>query len=155
MSKGRVEQIDTPTVVYDRPKSLFVNRFIGHANQVAGTIEYVEDNRTAIKLVTGDTLTLPRRLNFLSGADVAVTCRPEDVSLSLDRGSNTITAEVSASIPLGPLLVHHLSVGQGEDWQVTAMRDRATVAPYPGQHLHVRIDVTRCHVFPVPGPSAR
>ena len=147
MNKGHIEQIDTPTRVYDRPESLFVNSFIGHANQVNGMVERVEDSQTSIRLVTDDLLTLPRRLNFLAGADIVVTCRPEEVKLSLTPGPNTIKAEVSASIPLGPLMIHHLSLGSDEDWRAAGMRDPASVAPFPGQRLHVQVDVTQCHVF--------
>ena len=148
MNKGHIEQIDTPTVVYDRPKSLFVNGFIGHANRVGGKVEGITDRGTSIRLVTGDLLNLPRRLNFLAGADVVVTCRPEEARLSSGPGPNTIGAEVSASIPLGPVLVHHLNLGQGEDWRAAGMRETQTVASTPGQRLHVEVDVARCHVFP-------
>ena len=57
--QGHVEQIDTPTGVYDRPRTLFVNSFIGQANQVArhGRAA-VEDSQTSIRLVTDDLLTL-------------------------------------------------------------------------------------------------
>ncbi|MET0429517.1 MAG: ABC transporter ATP-binding protein [Microvirga sp.] len=153
MNKGRIEQIDTPTAVYDRPKSLFVNGFIGHANRVSGTIERVLDGRTSIRLVTGDRLTLPLGLNFLAGTGVVVTCRPEDVAIAAGPGPNTIGAEVNASMPLGPMLVHHLDIGQGEDWRAAGMREAQTVPPSPGQRLHVAVDVARCHVFPAEGGS--
>lgn len=45
MNKGRIEQIDTPMAVYDRPQTLFVNSFIGQANQFEATVEALEPMR--------------------------------------------------------------------------------------------------------------
>ena len=39
MSRGRVEQIGTPTEIYERPASIFVAGFIGSANLLPGTLE--------------------------------------------------------------------------------------------------------------------
>src|SRR6266852_7158355 len=38
MSRGRVEQFASPVEVYDRPRTLFVNSFVGTANLLAGEI---------------------------------------------------------------------------------------------------------------------
>ena len=38
MSRGRVEQIGTPTEIYDDPASIFVAGFIGSANLLPGTL---------------------------------------------------------------------------------------------------------------------
>src|SRR5579871_6281407 len=36
MSRGRIEQVSSPTEIYDRPKTLFVNQFVGSTNAVPG-----------------------------------------------------------------------------------------------------------------------
>ena len=36
MARGSIEQVSSPTEIYDRPKTLFVNQFVGTANVVAG-----------------------------------------------------------------------------------------------------------------------
>ena len=46
MNKGRVEQFDTPVAIYDRPRTLFVNGFIGTTNLLNGTVAALE-GRTA------------------------------------------------------------------------------------------------------------
>ena len=38
MNEGRVEQVGSPEEIYDNPASLFVNGFIGHANQIPATV---------------------------------------------------------------------------------------------------------------------
>lgn len=39
MSKGRVEQIDTPNQIYKYPKTLFVANFVGQPNMIEGVVQ--------------------------------------------------------------------------------------------------------------------
>src|SRR5690606_31868423 len=61
MNKGRVEQIDAPTAVYDQPKTLFVNTFIGQANQLPGVIESISDDHSIVRLALGQAFAVPRQ----------------------------------------------------------------------------------------------
>ena len=36
MSRGNIEQVSTPTEIYDKPMTLFVNKFVGTTNVFAG-----------------------------------------------------------------------------------------------------------------------
>src|SRR5438477_2215585 len=36
MARGRIEQVSTPTEIYDRPATLFVNQFVGTTNVLSG-----------------------------------------------------------------------------------------------------------------------
>jgi spermidine/putrescine transport system ATP-binding protein len=45
MNKGRIEQIDTPQAIYDRPATRFVAGFIGNTNIAPVTIEAVQRRR--------------------------------------------------------------------------------------------------------------
>src|SRR3984957_3286529 len=38
MSRGNIEQVSTPTEIYDRPQTLFVNQFVGTTNILRGEI---------------------------------------------------------------------------------------------------------------------
>src|SRR5882724_3047592 len=52
MARGSIEQVSSPTEIYDRPKTLFVNQFVGTANVVSG--EFVSaDHGVATVRVTG------------------------------------------------------------------------------------------------------
>src|SRR5207253_7937648 len=52
MAYGSIEQVSSPTEIYDRPQTLFVNQFVGTANVVAG--EFVSaDHGVATVRVTG------------------------------------------------------------------------------------------------------
>ena len=148
MNKGNVEQIDTPMAVYDRPKTLFVNSFIGQANILAGTVVRLDDTATVIGLAGEQSLTLPRRLNFTPGSSVAITFRPEDVRLTPERGENALAAQLTISVPLGPSLVHDLVMADGTGLRSSEVRGPSTRIPAPGTPLFAEIDTSRCHAFP-------
>lgn len=148
MNRGRVEQIDSPTVVYDRPRTLFVNSFIGQASQLAGTVESAGAEEAAIRLSSGDIFVMKRKLNFIAGSPVIVTCRPEDVRLLAAPGPATLEARLTISIPLGPTLVHDLALADGTDIRATEARSAAGSSVAPGDRVFIQIDADRCHVFP-------
>ena len=148
MNRGRVEQIDSPTVVYDRPKTLFVNSFIGQASQIPGTVESPAGGNAAIRLATGDALLLGRDLNFIAGAPVVVTCRPEDVRLLAAPGPSTLEARLTISVPLGPTLVHDLELADGTAIRATEVRGATGSPAMPGDMVSIQINTDRCHVFP-------
>ncbi|MBN7121951.1 Fe3+/spermidine/putrescine ABC transporter ATP-binding protein [Erwinia billingiae] len=148
MNKGNVEQIDTPMAVYDRPKSLFVNTFIGQTNQLPGEVLRFEGDTTVIGLADNKFLRLPRRLNFTLGSRVVITFRPEEVQLTEHPGDNRHPVTLTVSVPLGPVLVHDLSLGCGTGLRASQVRGPGTAIPLPGSQLFAEIDTTRCHAFP-------
>ncbi|MCW8281767.1 ABC transporter ATP-binding protein [Agrobacterium sp. InxBP2] len=148
MNKGNVEQIDTPMAVYDRPKTLFVNTFIGQANVLHGTVDRLDAEATLVTLANGKALVLPRRLNFTTGSKVTVTFRPEDVRLSATSSASALPARLTVSVPLGPTLVHDLLLEDGTNLRSSEVRAPSTFIPEPGAQLFAEIDTMRCHAFP-------
>ena len=108
MNQGNVEQIDTPMAVYDRPKTLFVNTFIGQANLLSGTVLRLDADSTLIGLANDRTLLLPRRLSFTLGSKLTITFRPEEARLSTQPSESTLPVRMTVSVPLGPSLVHEI-----------------------------------------------
>jgi len=152
MNKGNVEQIDTPMTVYDRPKTLFVNTFIGQANLLDGTVLRLDAGSTLIGLANDRTLLLPRRLNFTPGSKVTITFRPEEVRLSTQASETALPVHMTVSVPLGPSLVHDLVLDDGTGLRASEVRGPSTFIPEPGTQLFAEIDTARCHAFPA-GPE--
>lgn len=148
MNKGNVEQIDTPMAVYDQPKTLFVNTFIGQTNQLQGTVLRFDNDTTLIGLPDQSTVRLPRRLNFTTGSKVTLTFRPEEVRLCLQPGENTQPVRMTVSVPLGPTLLHDLALEDGTRLKASEVRGPSTFIPQPGSQLFAEIDTARCHAFP-------
>ncbi|MCQ2006283.1 ABC transporter ATP-binding protein [Rhizobium sp. NRK18] len=148
INKGNVEQIDTPMAVYDRPRTLFVNTFIGQANLLRGTVDTLGDESTSILLDSGKAVILPRRLNFKAGSRVTITVRPEDVRLTTAPSDASLPARLTVSVPLGPTLVHDLVLNDGTGLRTSEVRGASTSIPEPGAELFAEIDTSRCHAFP-------
>src|SRR5204862_1758899 len=78
MNRGRVEQFASPVEVYDRPRTLFVNSFVGTANVLAGEITARDGGTVTITLDAGATITAP---GGTDGKRVIVSARPENLRL--------------------------------------------------------------------------
>jgi spermidine/putrescine transport system ATP-binding protein len=62
-SRGNLEQVGTPTKVYEEPETLFVAEFIGQTNLLKGTVLSVDPNWVQIELAEGSKLWASRRLS--------------------------------------------------------------------------------------------
>ena len=80
MNKGKIEQVGSPTEIYQRPKTRFVADFIGTANFVDGTVRSVEADHIVVKTNSGDLRI--RRTGFKVNEHVTVVIRPEAVTLT-------------------------------------------------------------------------
>lgn len=81
MNHGRIEQIGAPSSVYDAPRTLFVQGFLGKAFFFEGLLRKRE-NAVEIHLNAGPLLSLSRTTDIPDGARVCVSIRAEDMSLS-------------------------------------------------------------------------
>lgn len=107
MNQGHVEQIGTPTEIYDRPATVFVAGFIGQANLWSGRSTGRVNRDYAEVAALGTTLKARPGVTALEpGGHVTVMVRPERVHVSV--GSTTEPTSVQAKVTdltfLGPVL---------------------------------------------------
>lgn len=145
MNEGRVEQVGSPEDIYDNPASLFVNGFIGHANQIPATVT----GKAALKAMDGSEIAVGRPLNFRLGSEIVVTCRPEDLSLTTYAASGAFQARFDRAVMMGRFLSVEATLPGGAQFKALAPRDGAA-RPDRGQTMWLRPDPTRLHVFPAP-----
>ena len=136
MNKGLVQQIGTPTEIYDRPANLFVAGFIGNPamNLVKG--EMKSGSFTAENI----------RVNGLNGTDGATTLgfRAEDVSLVPQKGKKAeITAPLYTQELLGEATMLNLNVGGGIVSVKADKEFRASIADM----ITVSVPPKHCHLF--------
>jgi spermidine/putrescine transport system ATP-binding protein len=76
MNKGRIEQMGAPEVLYDRPKTVFVSKFLGQSNLFVG--EVVEKNATSVSIeVGGNKITVDKKRAEKHTGKIAIGVRPE------------------------------------------------------------------------------
>ena len=85
MNQGKIEQIGTPSEIYERPQTPFVADFIGDTNLFSGEIAAVEADciqvitKTGLEIVVTRSEDTPTELS----QSVVVSVRPEKIQLSL------------------------------------------------------------------------
>ncbi len=85
MNHGDIEQIGTPSEIYDYPKTPFVADFIGDTNLLKGQIDVVDTQRLRITTVEGTTVLANQPAAPLHDRQTAVlSVRPEKIHLSQD-----------------------------------------------------------------------
>ena len=77
MSGGRIEQLGTPSELYERPKTAFVAGFLGVSNLLYGTVS----GETSVRLDRGGEVTVTRQSLGGRTGKVAVGIRPEKIRL--------------------------------------------------------------------------
>lgn len=155
MNRGHVEQVGTPTHIYDNPASLFVNRFVGHANCIRASVGTTCPAHTTLTISSGETITLARRLRFVTGSPVVLTARPEELTLSLEPSTGALRAVLLMSLPHGPNVIHSLALSDGTELKTVEPRDRAVIGGSSGKQVFVTLDANKLHAFPAAEEEAQ
>jgi putative spermidine/putrescine transport system ATP-binding protein len=122
MNKGKVEQFDSPVAIYDRPRTLFVNGFIGTTNLLGGKIAERVNGTVTVSLAAGALLRLPAGDSLGVGSEVLVSVRPEQLTLSTVPGPQHWRIEPGLSLPLGGQLVHEVRTADGAALKIVEPR---------------------------------
>jgi spermidine/putrescine transport system ATP-binding protein len=77
MNAGRIEQLGTPTDLYERPQTAFVASFLGISNLLPGTVSAMD----AVRLDDGTVVRVPGDALRGRSGRVAVGVRPEKIRL--------------------------------------------------------------------------
>jgi spermidine/putrescine transport system ATP-binding protein len=76
MNKGRIEQMGAPEALYERPKTLFVSKFLGQSNIFVGDV--VESSGDSISIsVGGRQIKVPTNRAEKTTGKIAIGVRPE------------------------------------------------------------------------------
>ena len=79
--QGRIQQIDTPTTLYERPANAFVAQFIGENNTLKGQVVALDQDRCTVRLPDGSQLQAMRVAALSTGDATRLSIRPERVHL--------------------------------------------------------------------------
>jgi spermidine/putrescine transport system ATP-binding protein len=136
MHNGQVEQVGTPTEIYERPHSRFVADFIGVSNFFQGRVEAVHEGQ--IVVLTDNQLRL--RVAPTSGTtphlgDMShLALRPEKISLHRQRPPeeyNVVTATIKHIVYLGTATHYYVKSEEGEDLVVYAQNQETCTTHLP------------------------
>jgi iron(III) transport system ATP-binding protein len=141
MNHGRIEQLGTPTEIYERPISTFVARFIGGSNILTG--KALDGERVSI---AGTALRTTGR-QFAAGQMISVSVRQHDMELltAAPAGNDNV---------LHAIVSRQVFLGSHRDYTVVLddkTEVRATVSPdtdiRPGQDVWLRLPAAKCRAL--------
>lgn len=96
MNKGVLEQVDTPSEIYERPATRFVAEFIGETNLLTGTVS-ARDHRHMLIECEGLKVTATAQ-PLLENENVTIAIRPEKSVLSLKPISDERIVQISGRL---------------------------------------------------------
>jgi spermidine/putrescine transport system ATP-binding protein len=84
MNKGRIEQMGAPEALYERPKTVFVSKFLGQSNLFVGDV--AESNADSVSInVAGNKITVPIKRAEKTTGKIAIGVRPEKATFHEDQ----------------------------------------------------------------------
>ena len=139
LNRGRVEQVDTPERLYDRPANLFVNRFVGYTNMLDGRVIRSSEVTASIDLGQGAVVEVANRGRLPAGRSVVISIRPENLAIAPADAIGAIPATVHLTLPLGPTEVVEARIGGGTPIKLTRPHTPSTTPLAAGAAIHVAI----------------
>src|SRR6476469_5968294 len=120
-NQGRLEQFGTPSEVYDRPQTLFVNTFVGSTNRMPGTLLSADSTGAKVRLDAGtEIIARPASKSMAEGGRVTVCIRPEHLQFVMD--DSGFAGVVGMALPLGATVVHEVTTADGSGVKISQSR---------------------------------
>ena len=159
MRDGRIEQVDAPRTVYERPANVFVGSFIGSPAMNLARARVDAANGSVVVSLGSQRIKLPEGplrwhgLGRYLGRDVVLGLRPEGLlEADGEPAGQAIDVDVALAEPLGAETVVHFEVdaepvreGSGPATFTARLGSRTTVGR--GDRIRLSVDPTHLHFF--------
>ncbi|HEY8584266.1 MAG TPA: ABC transporter ATP-binding protein [Capillimicrobium sp.] len=155
MNHGRIEQLGTPTDLYERPRTAFVANFLGACNLMDGEVAARAGDLVELVTPDGARLRVPAEHVNASGAAAGtrarVGVRPEKLRLApagTATEGNVLRGRVTDASFLGVMTHYVIRTEAGADLTVVAQNDGAVGLESigPGREVDVSFRPDQCFV---------
>lgn len=148
MSEGHLQQLGSPSDIYDRPANRFVAEFVG--NPPMNIIEFDTDETSLIKSVTWDYAA--RRHSDIT-KKFSVGLRPESIYVRTEASADADVLRLEASVisvmPTGGNWIVELAAGNGKLFATTSILPHL----HSGDKVFLEVDPENVHVYNEEGLS--
>ncbi len=125
MSMGKIQQLGTPTDIYERPANAFVADFIGSANFIEAELVGRSAGQAQLRLGDGTQLVASSCPDAVNGK-LVLAIRPERIELTDAPGANVLGARITHSSYLGSVHEHEMA---GKGFRLRVQTSRAASSP--------------------------
>jgi spermidine/putrescine transport system ATP-binding protein len=137
MNRGRIEQVDAPEALYEKPRTRFVADFLGVQNLMRGTVREVAGGIARVATAGGLVIAAQDDGGYRPEAPVCIGLRAERISL-VEREANLLEGAIDDEIFLGDWTEWRvrtgasvLSVGEGNVLARDRKRGDAVTLSFP------------------------
>lgn len=113
LNKGKIEQVGSPSEIYDNPVNKFVADFIGISNLLRVKVSAIGINTLDCRFGENLRVTVPRIGDVARGTDLEVAVRPEKIELvseSSDKTKNVLPGKVERMIYRGAVSLLYVRI---------------------------------------------
>lgn len=150
MNAGKIEQISSPTKIYQEPSNEFVAKFIGEINLLRGKIVSTKNKQTMIKLNKDSNIILKsNELKSSLDNEVFIAIRPENIQLVDDTNyfENTLKVTIQEVIFLGDTLKVRSITSFGEEIMFN-LNSQMLNHMQPGKEIHIGWNTNEATLIP-------
>jgi putative spermidine/putrescine transport system ATP-binding protein len=138
MSRGRIEQFGSPAEIYDNPATLFVSRFVGTTNLLAGRVTRIVGDEAEIVLDCGPAVRATI-VDLPQGTSRAlVSIRPHHLRIAEPSANDTIKGTVQVVMPMGATTFCEIGTPDGTAIKLTLARDAGVEMPAVGSAIGLK-----------------
>lgn len=133
MHDGVLDQLGTPTEIYEAPATKFVATFIGETNIFDGTVSFVKDDEVQVMVENG--FISGKATGFRFGEYMTVSVRPEKMKYSNSPVDGFgITAVVKDYVYVGSIIKCIVSLPNGNELKIERLAGQEL--PEIGSHIY-------------------
>lgn len=139
MNAGHIEQLGSPTDLYDNPSTVFVANFLGQSNLVRAAVTGADGDNLLLN-VHGNRVVVPRARSRAEGTEVLLGVRPEKLHLTpasadVATATNTFSGTVVDTSFIGVSTQYVVRTPWGQEVTAFAQNDGKTALVPPGDEV--------------------
>ena len=146
---GVVQQLATPSDLYEHPQNAFVASFIGENNTLTGTVQDLNGDHCEVRLDDGQTIRA-KAVNVSGKGDrTTLSLRPERVAVTPENGEypNTFEAEVQELIYLGDHIRTRVDVCGSNEFIIKVPNSQSHSQIREGETMRIGWAMEDCHAL--------
>jgi len=142
MSQGKMEQVGTPSEIYNFPATEFVAKFVGQINLIP--VDAHEPEKGLVKV--GEQVVRTAKYENLDNKPLRLAVRPEELNPGHLDGANNLSGKVDSITYLGSIVRIRVDV-EGHPFSLDVFNERKLKMPVVGEKFQVNFPVDACWIL--------
>ena len=153
---GVIQQLATPSVLYEKPENAFVAQFIGENNRLQGTVSSEHGEFCEVKLDGGAAVRALKVNADGGGAPTTLSIRPERVAIEPagEAAENVVDGRVEELIYLGDHIRARLTVAGNDEFIVKVPNAHSHTFLSRGMEVRLGWATEDCRALDASGPMS-